>query len=229
MACCFIWPDSDDVLNIRCYQRGQPIEFCGHGLLATTYLWRRLHSAQSEAATPILLCTATGEYLANWQRQQLWLMAPRIRCGKSSDLSRQMPTDIAAWFDKIPSRTAFAGTGYQIFEFPRGIDIANLEVNIPRLALESRAIIVTQRQTQLFDYSLRYFAPQFGNSEDSATGSANVVLADYWVQTGMKPPFRAYQCSAEGGEILSNLSSDGTHVFISGNVEFIGQKTSCER
>lgn len=221
-TCCFTW-HADNAIQVRCYRRGQSITFCGHGLLACAYLWKQLTAVPSVAIDKVILRTADQEYSARWRDGKLWLRAPRIHCEAT-----ELPSDIAQWFDKKPERSALAGDGYRIFEFSRGTDIANLRVNIERLASENRATIVTQSMAdnqanegdeaaQAWSYQLRYFAPQFGVEEDSATGSANAILTDYWAQAGLKPPFHVRQCSSDGGEIFGDIDGDNDYVLIGGN------------
>lgn len=223
-TCCFTW-NSDNVIEVRCYRRGQYITFCGHGLLACANLWKQLTAVPSTTIEEVTMRTRDQEYSALWRGGKVWLRAPRIYCETT-----ELPDDIEKWFDVTPERSALAGDGYRVFEFSPGIDIANIRVNIERLANEDRAIIVTQAmedaQTEQdgdldnkpWSYQLRYFAPQFGIEEDSATGSANAVLADYWTQAGLKPPFHVRQCSNSGGEIFGDVDRDDAHVLISGNV-----------
>jgi predicted PhzF superfamily epimerase YddE/YHI9 len=223
-TCCFTW-NSDNAIQVRCYRRGQYITFCGHGLLACANLWKQLTAVPSTTIEEVTLRTRDQEYSAVWRDGKVWLRAPRIYCEKT-----ELPDDIEQWFDVTPERSALAGDGYRIFEFSRGVDIANIRVNIERLASEDRAIIVTQalvdsQTTQEGDldskpwsYQLRYFAPKFGIEEDSATGSANAVLADYWTKAGLKPPFHVHQCSSGGGELFGDVDRDDAHVLISGNV-----------
>ncbi|HEY7771996.1 MAG TPA: PhzF family phenazine biosynthesis protein [Marinagarivorans sp.] len=70
--------------------------------------------------------------------------------------------------------------------------------------LTRRALIATAPASghQTFDYLLRYFAPQYGNNEDAATGSAHLQVAQYWQQRFGKATVRGLQCSAEGGRFV---------------------------
>ncbi len=184
-TCCFTW-NADNAIQVRCYRRGQHITFCGHGLLACAHLWQQLTAVPSKSIEEVLLCTQDQEYTAVWRDGKLWLRAPRIHCETT-----ELPDDIDEWFDKKPQRSALAGNGYRIFEFSSGIDIANIVVNMERLASEDRGVIVTQAEvpkevpkglpkkradqsdldTQPWSYQLRYFRTSVcGVEEDSATG-----------------------------------------------------------
>ena len=69
-----------------------------------------------------------------------------------------------------------------------------------------RAVIATQwAGSPSIDFYQRYFAPQHGVNEDSATGSAHAVLARYWQQKRGQHQFIARQCSSAGGILHSKL------------------------
>jgi predicted PhzF superfamily epimerase YddE/YHI9 len=64
---------------------------------------------------------------------------------------------------------------------------------------------------------LRYFAPQYGVPEDTATGSALRVLAEYW-----SPRFTrltAEQCSPAGGLLLAQWTPD--HIDVGGRCSML--------
>jgi len=69
---------------------------------------------------------------------------------------------------------------------------------------------------------VRYFAPAYGQPEDSATGSAAVVLADYWGQSRL----RLEQRSARGGFLKTRLSTDS--VALSGAIRGLHEETGTE-
>lgn len=116
-----------------------------------------------------------------------------------------------------PWRAAEAGgdEGYLVLEWPQDFDLRALP--IPSYALHrhtKRSLIVTARDTQSsnFDVKLRYFAPQHGVPEDTATGSAMRVLATYWMNRDLDEQLQAQQCSRYGGELRSHIRGDLTWV-----------------
>lgn len=102
-------------------------------------------------------------------------------------------------------------------------DDTNLTVIQPNLELleqtTNRALIVTSAQTTDpdIDYQIRYFAPQYGVKEDSATGSANEVAAHFWRKRLNKVEMRCYQASNAGGQIY--IKNDGSGLWIGGQVK----------
>lgn len=66
------------------------------------------------------------------------------------------------------------------------------------------------------DYVMRYFAPQFGNSEDMATGSANAYLMKYWQLKLNKKRLSGRQLSKAGALFYGVVHGDT--VTLSGKV-----------
>jgi len=121
------------------------------------------------------------------------------------------------WFNFTPEAAAIAGdkNGYWIMRWPDGFDLKELKPNFAAICRSTnRALIATCRADpgSGHDVGLRYFAPQYGNNEDSVTGSAAVVLANYWRQ----PKLVLRQFSARGGLINARILDD--RVAISGNL-----------
>lgn len=127
--------------------------------------------------------------------------------------------EIPPWCSQVfgvePSAAATAGAadGYLVLEWPAGFELAALPRPDQSLAQHtSRSLIVTCAAVNVFaqeteSIHLRYFAPQYGVSEDAATGSAMRVLANFWQQRGLGEALTAYQCSAQGGLLFSRIEA----------------------
>ena len=126
-------------------------------------------------------------------------------------------SDVPTWADSQFSAKAIAAAnagpdnGYQILEWPLNFPLASLPTPGAILTQHTqRALIVTcaiDPATALLGENIqyRYFAPQHGVSEDSATGSAMRVLASYWQQRGLGDVLTAYQNSDAGGLLFSDV------------------------
>lgn len=220
---CVVWPRATQTLEelcCRCYRGGREIGFCGHGLLAVAWSWWQLQGSQP------LLTTASGVYRSAWREHLLWLRVPRIPTRAAT-----LPAALTDCFDIPPCAAALAGgeRGYLILEWPSGMDLATLVPDFARLRRSGgRAIIATQSdRRQPWDYTLRYFAPQYGNDEDEATGSANVVLADYWSARLQRRRLLALQCSRAGGVVSSRIGA--ASVDIGGGVVLLAASSMGER
>jgi predicted PhzF superfamily epimerase YddE/YHI9 len=196
----------------RCYQHGREIRFCGHGLLAVAWSWWQVRGEQ-----PALITTAST-YRTAWRDQLLWLQVPRLH-----SRAAPLPAAIARGVVPPPCAAALAGDerGYLILEWPSGMDLAAVVPDFTRLRHSGgRAIIATQAdRRQPWDYTLRYFAPQYGNDEDPVTGSANAVLADYWSRRLQRRRLQALQCSPAGGVVLSRIEAES--IYIGGSVALL--------
>lgn len=215
---CFCWWRRG-ALQVRCFNGGKLVRFCGHGILACAYLWRRMqrnHVDQSPHTYVHRLKYGCRNCEYFERNDAAWVRSPRV-----PSVVVPLPPDIARYVQPTPTAMAHAGgsKGYRLFEWPAGTDIAMVAIDPQWLSTGGRATIFTARENikSQTDFTLRYFAPQYGVDEDSATGSANAVLADYWQQQGFSGPFRGRQRSQAGGVILSAIEST-TVVAIGGAV-----------
>lgn len=207
---CVGWPQGTMVFA-RCFQHGRCVQFCGHGVLAIAALWQRIHGA-----TTSLAVRSGGRALRVELFDDLfWLHAPRPHC----DARKSLSADVTPWSIAPVAESLCGGPqGYRIWEWAAGTDIATLQIERTFLLRDQRATILTARAAcGESAYSLRYLAPQYGIDEDAATGSANVVLADYWARQQLRPPYVARQCSPQGG--LMHVDVDSHEVRIGGAIE----------
>ena len=199
---------------MRCWApSGDEIELCGHGLLCCAHAWLVEESARESLAM-------NGTRVHFESRGGLgWLAFPSIET---------QPCETPLWSTKLlqatPERAAIAGpeNGYLVLEMPADCDLTALQAPGDLLTAKStRSLIVTRRvssadslQGETLHY--RYFAPQFGVPEDTATGSAMRVLATYWQQRGAGDEQRALQRSPGGGWLESRI--DDPYTWIGGRV-----------
>lgn len=212
-ALCWVW-SRDQQVQVRCFYRDQPIRFCGHGLLASAYAWQTSHP---DGTMPLTIRTATAAYTVT-QEHGLWLHCNRI----VHHVTDSFP---AHWFDLPPQQAASAGgnDGYWIFRWPRGFDLQRIGPRLDTMARETRRGIIATAQKDTTDtVTVRYFAPAYGQPEDSATGSAAVILADYWAQ----PDLRLEQRSAKGGILKTRLNAHS--VALSGAIRGLHEETGTE-
>lgn len=185
-------------ITLQCYApNGTAIRCCGHGLLAAAHYW-------TQALDTDQLSFVMGDEVINSVRRNscLWLQfAPVVidRC------------ELPAWIDvfigqSLPIAAATVGDkhGYLILQWPDASDLSQIDIAINRIAgVSQRAVICTAAQLDedTDTVQLRYFAPQYGVPEDTATGSAMRILAAYWAQRFES--IRAIQRSARGGVLYS--------------------------
>ena len=148
-----------------------------------------------------------------------WLAFPSIEVKAVA-----LPDWVNALLGATPEQAATAGpeNGYLIVEMAADCDLAALPAPGDALTERStRSLIVTRRATgddslQGETIQFRYFAPQFGVPEDTATGSAMRVLASYWRYRGEGDEQKALQRSTGGGWLESRI--EGERTWIGGHV-----------
>jgi predicted PhzF superfamily epimerase YddE/YHI9 len=214
LTLCQSWPTThgkQSVIAVSCYTPdGHAIQCCGHGLLAAAYSWQQ-RLQRSEVS---LLMNNT--LVPSWRDQQaIWLRFERLPTKTCA-----VPDWVMQVFPGQPQPIAAAvcsnEQGYLVLQWPDGFDLHRLSQPADGLSEQTqRALICTSARPSMADdaIQLRYFAPQYGVPEDTATGSALRVLADYW-----SPRFThltARQCSERGGLLLARSTSG--HIEVGGH------------
>lgn len=207
---CITWPIDEHRAGVGCWTAdGTPIQCCGHGLLSCAALWSRRWPGDG------MLMGMEAEVPCRTLSDQHWIGLPSV------DVTPGEPLDGIVRLlgaTQEPTHGAEIGEhdGYLIVEMPDGTDLGTLAPPGAELArLTARALIVTctmgeQKAKPLVH--LRYFAPQYGVAEDSATGSAMRLLAAYWHARGLGKELTALQRSANGGLLHSRVEADYTWV-----------------
>jgi len=141
-----------------------------------------------------------------------WIGLPQISCS-----AVPVPGWVREFFPDGPWRAALAGddNGYLVLEWPAGFDLPSLPVpgySLRRRTMRSLIVTCVDRSDPTIDVQLRYFAPQHGVPEDTATGSAMRVLATYWMNRELNDGLRAYQCSPYGGLLRSRIRGELTWI-----------------
>lgn len=231
---CFSWLEASIAQSYRvhCHNGQTEIQRCGHGFLAVggalfaTGITKPVTLLAADDI-PITVTKAgdemTGREATTGSAQGatspvLEIHLPRVHCRKN-----RLPDWVDEAFEPAPVAAATAGDadGYWVFEWGADCDLTKLAFDSAAICRNSqRAVIATRSgsaDSEEFDFLLRYFAPQYGVVEDSVTGSANAVLADYWAGCSGLGRFRARQCSAAGGVVYSRLTASG--VVIGGEVQ----------
>lgn len=211
MTVCQSWlanHEAKPVVAVRCYSpTGQAIQCCGHGLLAAAYRW------QTYLQTTEVSLQMNNSQVRSWHEDDtIWLSFNRIPTSTCP-----VPSWVADVFPAQNPPIAAATCGdeqrYLVLQWPDNYNLKQLAQPLDCLSRYSqRALICTSSQPSvgIDAIQLRYFAPQYGVPEDTATGSAMRVLASYW-----SPRFNsltAQQCSLVGGFLQARLTTDYTHV-----------------
>lgn len=212
---CFTWQTEYRTAHVACYSpSGQEIQCCGHGLLSCANLWTA-HWGGSGALT------SGGSTIAcKREDNNLWISFPTIS-GASSP--------VPIWLEALLKTPVVSCTevgdeqGYLLAELAQDTDLS--KITPPDNTLEEHTLrglivncqVIENRSAAREQFHFRYFAPQYGAPEDTATGSAMRVLSSYWQQRGLGQDLLALQRSPEGGWLRGHIAADKT--WIGGQVE----------
>ncbi|WP_231613129.1 MULTISPECIES: PhzF family phenazine biosynthesis protein [unclassified Pseudoalteromonas] len=160
--------------QIRWFNQLNEIKRCGHGTLAAAnYL------LESQPYCPkVFISNSNERFLIKVKRTaaQLELLTINATTFTADKLLQSIiNTPIKAAFKTAPKN------GYTVILIDEEVNLKNLDVDINAIEQSQKnAVIIMQiksANTQQSNVYFRYFAPQFGVNEDSATGSAVSVIA----------------------------------------------------
>lgn len=204
---CISWLDLEQNLTVvKCFNHGKPIVCCGHGLLSAAYYWM-----SKQGVSKINLQMNGAQIQAYFEKDKVWLSFEPITTTQTA-----VPPWLAELIDNhqaMAAATAANDNGYLIIQWADNYPLESLSRPGKALAeFTQRALIYTAKhpaqtpaQSEVF-IQFRYFAPQYGVDEDTATGSAMRVLIDYWA-TALKQPLSltAIQVSVNKGLLMARL------------------------
>lgn len=199
-------------ITAKFIHNGQPVAFCGSGLLATMHYLELERGVQFDEESKI-------RFEVNGQDVYLGKKNDQYFLSLNADF-QAMPFDLqeveAVLGVKVVSAEELP-SGYIIAEIECAERLAKLTPDLETIKLRFKpSLIVTAPGSEKIseDYAMRYFAPQYGNPEDAATGSANAYLMKYWRDKLNKNELVGRQLSAEGGLFYGSV--DGSKVTLSG-------------
>ncbi len=181
--------------NVQFLKSGRPILRCGSGSLAVAYILHRYYSFIGEYE----VSTSVGRIVLG--------CLPNAYYFQSSVYPLRKNTNVLSWpsiLNKpvIDVREIGPRNGYYLLELPNEKSVKDCRVKGAALSRVSRrAVIVTAKSDRMSDdYVMRYFAPQYSQHEDPATGSANAMLAEYWQKKLKKQKIVGRQLSRNQGQ-----------------------------
>lgn len=196
------------------YHYGRCVRWCGSGILAAAELLANLSSTAHAIQTA---CS----YFPILRHQELQGFSTDTR------LSWRPVRHQALWrrlfgMNLVEALESPNPTGYTLIELDNELAVSRWRPRLRHLQRYSqRALIVTAKaRAGHQDYVMRYFAPQYGNNEDSATGSANALLISYWASRLNRSWLRGRQLSASGGQFYGrSLGRTKTLLFGEARIE----------
>jgi len=221
--------------NIRWFNESRTIRRCGHGTLAATAYIHRSQKCNDQDSINYEFISDTEILLVHAYQNSYAITLPTIELshrelpnthslGKTDSIEyNHNITTLFSIFDQ-PYRLSQTKDkqGYIIIELKDSDSITGFILDKQVIELiDQRALIITAKShLPTSDIVFRYFAPQYGQVEDIATGSAGSVLWPFWEnQFGSKKGgLRCSQLSKEGGFFQLKKGAN-KQVVVSGKVK----------
>ena len=200
--------------EVGCFaDHGGPIECCGHGLLCSAAFWRARWGCDG------VLVNGATHIPFRQDGVLIWLQFP------SPDLT---PSALPAGIGRFLPGAALScdrvgpASGYLLVELQSPDELAAMTPPGEGLkALTDRALLVYVRcahnDATPTPYCFRYFAPQYGSAEDTATGSAMRLITASARTRYTDHEIMAAQLSSGGGLLYGAV--EGDTVWVGGQVQ----------
>ena len=201
---------SDDSFTIRWFSPLDEAKICGHATLASSYVIFNKHLNKSST---IKFKSKSGILLATlMEDDSIALTFPLIKV----KVCYEIPFNIKEIFGTSDySQVLTDGTIY-IVVLNNYEDVFNTIPNYDLIKkVKARAIAVTAKYNNTYDFCSRYFAPSVGIYEDPVCGSLHCRLAWYWSNILNKKELLAYQASKRSG--ILKLKAEKNKVKIIGD------------
>ena len=193
---------------------GRPIRFCGHGALAAAAV-----IARADAGWRLPYSSASMQWHAIGVSGSAAEVDVTLKFARPVVELCSVPAFAAASGVAQISAAALLGgdDDYLILEADSIADVETAAPDFEKLAAATKRAACLTASTEN-GFVFRYFAPQYGQPEDSATGSAAVQLASFWAVRTNRTSFAAEQLSAAGG--CMQLACNTDTVELTGRVAY---------
>lgn len=204
---CFLTVVNENNIILRCFTVSHEIQCCGHGMIAAAKI--------IFTKTKLNHVLINNEASANSDNEKVILNLPRI-----NSTIENIPLWTKAIFrlsrkfiEPCYAACSDEEDGYLLIELSTLLtrkDFSELEIDLDSICKNTkRAVVVVIFDKNSQQLLMRYFAPQYGSAEDTATGSVMRFVADYIAAQYRHTKYRVLQCSQKGGymEIDCNIDS----------------------
>lgn len=199
---CFITHKANAEYEVQCFNGNQEIQCCGHGLIAAA---KTIFSNQGLPTISLNENITASHTIDDAGHDVVLLSLPRLSANHKT---------VPKWAGKVidfdnekllPSNAAVSeeNDGYLLLEFEPTLSLEifhALKLDLKKICENTqRAVVVVQFDKENQYLYMRYFAPQYGVSEDIATGSVMRFVGDYIEKKFRVDRFDVSQCSSQGG------------------------------
>ena len=201
-TCCVVSKLASEHFAVQCFNKNNAIQYCGHGMMAAAKVIFDKYGTEQVVFNRNTSAVVVNHELAG---ESVELTMPRVAAQLKA---------VPGWVHKLlklndeficPVFSAVSAEkdGYLLLEFPPVLSIDNfsaLQLDVKKVCDNTRrAIVIIQFDLRNKHLYMRYFAPQYGVVEDSATGSVIRFVADYIDQRYSCRNYDVSQCSSQGG------------------------------
>ncbi|EKO3824822.1 PhzF family phenazine biosynthesis protein [Vibrio harveyi] len=194
-------------MRLRWFTPKVEVALCGHGTLATAQILKE--QGLAKVGDTIVFQTLSGELHAKVNQSTIELDFPATQFEMDVEQDIALLAGLGLKAEQVVSYAQFDSKGF--IEVDNEKTVLELEPNFDALKnIQGRGVVVTaQSNSPDLDFISRYFAPWVGVNEDPVTGSAHCALTQFWSQKLGQNQFRAYQASARGGHLQTELLENG--------------------
>lgn len=182
--------------ELRWFTPAVEVALCGHATLASGHVLigdRDRVTFRTRKAGDLVVAR-DGEGLS--LRLPNWTAAPKPLSG----LVEAMGGTVV--------ETLWRDGGYAVFVYPDAASVRSLTPDFAGLKAMGNILLIATAPGDVADVVSRAFLPGGGVEEDSVTGSAHCIIADYWARRLDRDSFTAYQASARGGHLNVRVAGD---------------------
>ncbi|PNY20244.1 PhzF family phenazine biosynthesis protein [Streptococcus parauberis] len=198
--------------NIRWFTPQKEVDLCGHATLASAFVISHFLESNLKHIT---FSSKSGlfEVVVNENEMTIYFSTVKIDNVKITSEMNEL-------FDiKVLEAYKTNDKEHLILVMENQEAVENLCIDLERISkLASHGVTATALSDESDnDYVLRYFAPNYGISEDPVTGSAQTRLAPLWIKKLGKKQLVSKQLSERKGIMIVEL--DGEKVKITGQAK----------
>lgn len=215
---CFTSELGNSEYEVQCFNNKSVIQCCGHGMIAAA---KKIFIKNNVSKIIINKDISATQRFDKSGQNVIELVLPRL-LSKVQNVPDWVKGAITFEGEKrIASHSAKSKNvdGYLLLEFSPMLptkEFHDLQIDIKKICENTkRAVVVIQFNEESKSLYMRYFAPQYGVVEDSATGSVMRFVGDYIEKKYLCDSFDVHQCSKPGGYM--KVKCMASHIVIKAN------------
>ena len=199
---CFISEVDSTHFDVECFNDDKAIQCCGHGMIAAAKV-----VFENSKIVNIILNQNVSVVNKGDEIELTLPLLPSNGCDMPSWANKAITFDGGYL---LPNQVAISDNldGYLLLEFNPNLSLdvfSGLLLDLNMVCdSTNRAVVIIQFDEKKRHLYTRYFAPQYGVTEDSATGSVMRFVSDYIMQSYDITEYQVSQCSKEGGFMRIN-------------------------